>query len=334
MLLDDSSDLVNLHDQDEPEQTYTMQEMADMGIAVPVAAPEVLRAMYAMRRKLVAACLDREHDFLYTIAYQEQGKNREKMTTSYAEAKKFSETYKVPYKAVPKKSGIQKLADSFNIEAELVEQKGLPVDPAADYSYARYKVVAKKSGKTAIGVGWARRNERGFPMPEHHMIGLADTRAWGRAVLRLAGFGEAGAEEIGGDLLPMANVRLDMSPPPSRTALPETTSPTVLDVAPLAETRIPAQPAAPAQPAVRAPAPAPAPTPRTVQAPPEVIMPTATPITEAQVGKLSALLKAKLGAREKCVAWLKAEAGVDTTRLVPEAAYAGLVDKLEKMEAP
>lgn len=324
-------DLINLHESsDEVIRTFTLAEFAELGVPAPLADPETMRALYAYRRKMVTAMLNREHDFLYTIAYQEQGKNKEKMTTSYKEALKYSETYKVPYKAVPKKSGIEKLATAFGVEARIVEQKGLPVDPSADYSYVKYEIVAKKSGARTEGVGWARRNERGYPMPEHHMMGLADTRAYGRGVLRLAGFGEAGAEEIGGEVV-MPTVRIEQGPMPKRMATNSESSETLEASMPPQETRVPVAATQQAAPAPQQQTQA---SPRAPYVPPEVPMPSVSTITEAQVGKLSTLLRQKLGSKERAVAWLVSEVKVDTTRAVPEAAYADLVKKLEAMEAP
>jgi hypothetical protein len=343
---DGGGELVNIHEAPPVGgRTFTLDELNALGMPVPLADPDVMREAYAFRRRMVASILDREHDFLYTITYVEQNKTREKMTTSYAEALKFSEMYKVPYKAVPKKSGVAKLATAFNIEGRIIEQKGLPIDDKANYSYIVYEVTHKATGKKAIGVGFARATERGYAMPEHHMIGLADTRALSRAILRITGFGEAGAEEIGGNLITTNNVRLEMG---ARRALPAEVSAEVIDVHRAEETRIPVV----TQRAVQAPAPAqavpvqatptqakPATTPAPVTqaapaAPPEVLMPHAPVITEAQVGKLSVLLGAKLGSRERAVNWLKAEAHVETTRKVREADYPGLLAKLEAMEVP
>lgn len=331
-------DLINLHEEtNEETRTFTHAELDELGIPAPLADPQTMRALYVYRRQQFAATLDREHDFLYTIAYQEQGKNKEKMTTSYKEALKFSETYKVPYKAVPKKTGIAKLATAYGVVAEIVEQRGLPIEPNANYSYVKYKVTAKRSGVTAVGIGFCRRDERGYPMPEHHMMGVADTRAYGRAILRLVGFGEAGAEEIGDEVV-MPIVRIEQGPTPKR--LPTATQAEVLDVATAPqEIRVPVPIAATPAPAKAAPVAAPVTAPaRVVQAPVDMAIPSAAPppstITEAQVGKLSVLLREKLGSIERAKAWLMTEAKVNTTRAVPEAAYAELVKKLEALEAP
>jgi len=321
-------DLINLHEDspDEPEMSkYTLAQLDELGLPAPLASPEVMRGLYAYRRKIVASMLDREHDFLYTISYEEQGKKRDKLTTSYAEAIKYANTYKVPYKATPKKSGIAKLATAFGVEEKLIQQLGLPVEPTANYAYAKYEVTAKKSGKKAIGVGFARINERGFPMPEHHMIALADTRAWGRAVLRLAGFGEAGAEEIDGEVMPVQTIRIVQGDPAPAKKLSESAQAEVLTVEKAPEpTRVPVQQAAPAAAQQAAP--------QTVAAAQGIPMPSITTITEAQVGKLSSLLKAKLGSKDRAVAWLTAEAHVSTTRQVPESMYANLVKKLEAIQ--
>jgi len=339
----ESTELLNIHEPEPAGRSFSIEELNRLGMPVPVADPDVLRAAYAFRQKMVAAILDREHDFLYTISYVEQNKTREKITTSYKDALKFSETYRVPYKAVPKKSGIAKLATAFNIEGRIVTQRGLPVDEKASYAYVEYEVVHKASGKKAVGIGWARGSERGYAMPEHHMIALADTRAWGRAILRICGFGEAGAEEIGSDVVPLPTVRIEMS---ARAALPAEVSVDVIDVRAVTETRVPVPVNAPSQsptvqPAAAQPAATSAPQASVsapVSVPSSVPLPTpgaTTPtITEAQVGKLSGLLKEKLGSVDRAKAWLKTEVAVETTRLVREADYPNLLKKLEAMEVP
>lgn len=338
------NDLINIHEPDDEAegQSFTLEQLSDLGLAAPLATPDMMRGLYAYRRRTAAAMLDREHDFLYSIQYQEQGKSKEKMTTSYKEAIKFRDMYNVPYKATPRKSGIAKLATAFGVEGTIVEMRGLPMEHNADYCYVKYEVVAKKSGAKATGVGFARRNERGYPMPEHHMIGLADTRAYGRAVLRLAGFGEAGAEEIDNDIQ-LSGIQIKMGPIQSAVArLSPSSTAQVID-AQVQETRIPV---ATAQNTAKQPAPAPtrqasptqqqAPTQPQAQktAPAEVPMPSPSTITEAQVGKLSSLLKEKLGSRERAQAWLMSQVNVNTSRAVPESAYADLVQKLETMETP
>lgn len=337
------NDLINIHepDDDADGQSFTLEQLSDLGLAAPLATPDMMRGLYAYRRRTAAAMLDREHDFLYSIQYQEQGKTKEKMTTSYKEAIKFRDMYNVPYKATPRKSGIAKLATAFGVEGTIVEMRGLPVEQNADYCYIKYEVVAKKSGAKATGVGFARRNERGYPMPEHHMIGLADTRSYGRAVLRLAGFGEAGAEEIDNDIQ-LSGVQIKMGPIQAAARLSPASSAQVID-AQVQETRTPvATPAATKQAAptaARQAAPAQQPAQSTQQAAPkpqpaEVAMPSPSTITEAQVGKLSSLLKEKLGSRERAQAWLMTQVNVNTSRAVPESAYADLVQKLETMETP
>lgn len=174
--------------------------MAELGIIIPSVPPAIIRAAFAAKQQLYTAILDPETDFLYTIAYKEHGnQSREYRTTSFADAKKMSELVKAPYQARPKKSGIYKLAAALQIEAKRVKSVGLPDDPRATFSHVEYEAVHLTTQRTATGVGWCDAQERGGKdMPKHHIISTADTRAYNRAVLRLMGFGEVSAEEIGG----------------------------------------------------------------------------------------------------------------------------------------
>lgn len=178
-------------------------EMAKIGLIVPAVDPAKIRAAFKLKQQLYTAILDPQTDFLYTISFKEaNGQQREYRTTSYADIKKFSDTYKVPYKANPKKSGITKLAAALQIEAKRIKVVGLPDDPKATFSHVEYEAIHMPSGRTAIGIGWCDEDEKGGhknsdrKVPRHHVIATADTRGFNRAVLRLAGFGDVSAEEI------------------------------------------------------------------------------------------------------------------------------------------
>jgi hypothetical protein len=331
----ETSALTNVFENEAPA-SFSLQQLADMGFLVPVADPATLRAAYAFRQKVLASILDPEHDFLFTISYEERGRSQEKITTSYSEAKRFCEAYKTTYKANPKKSGVVKLATAFGIEARIVEQKGLPYDPQATYAWAKYEVRHVKTGKTEVGQGYASVDERpGRVMPKHHCIALADTRAYSRAVLRLAGFGEVGAEEVMTDG-PLPQIVQDTPPqrafqPSATNRLPERTTQPVAFYSD--ETSVPAAERVVARPAASAP---PVVTAQVVDAPSAPIpMPTnkvGEVITDAQVKKLSTLLMSKLGSKERAIEWLKKNAGVSTTREVRDNDYPKLLNTLEMME--
>ncbi|NDD31558.1 MAG: hypothetical protein EB084_25180, partial [Proteobacteria bacterium] len=321
---------------DEPQVSFSLTQLAEMGFLVPVADPATLRAAYAFRQKVLASILDPEHDFLFTISYEERGRSMEKITTSYSEAKRFCEAYKTSYKANPKKSGVVKLATAFGIEARIVEQKGLPYDQQATFAWCKYEVRHTKTGKVEVGQGYASVDERpGRVMPKHHCIALADTRAYSRAVLRLAGFGEVGAEEVIADG-PLPQIVQDT--PPQRPAvavqrLPERTSSAV--------TTFYSHPADREEPVVverTAAAARPAEPERVVQSEPQAApIPMPQPgrvgdvITDAQIKKLSGLLMNKLGTKDRAIEWLKKNAGLSTTREVREADYPKLMSTLEAM---
>lgn len=325
--------LTNLYEAESPT-SFSLQQLSDMGFLVPVADPATLRAAYAFRQKVLASILDPEHDFLFTISYEERGRQSEKITTSYAEAKRFAETYKTSYKANPKKSGVVKLATAFGIEARIVEQRGLPYEPQANFAWVKYEVRHVKTNKIEVGQGFASVDERpNRIMPKHHCIALADTRAYSRAVLRLAGFGEVGAEEVVSDT-PLPTIVQDVPPQrafqpqrlPERTAGSASAASFVQEAAPQqrVEQTIAKAPAA-AVPAAAVPAEPPIPMPS---------MKTGEIITDAQVKKLSTLLMGKLGSKDRAVEWLKKEAGVNTTREVRDTEYPKLLTALEAMETP
>lgn len=325
-----TSSLTNVFEA-EAQASFSLQQLADMGFLVPVADPATLRAAYAFRQKVLASILDPEHDFLFTISYEERGRSMEKITTSYKEAKRFCEAYKTSYKANPKKSGVMKLATAFGIEARIVEQKGLPYDPQATWAWCKYEVRHIKTGKVEVGQGYASVDERpGRVMPKHHCLALADTRAFSRAVLRIAGFGEVGAEEIVAEG-PLPQIVQDV-PPQRKLAASTTSAPITFYEAHEAEpvsTRVSA-PAAVASASTAASTSAPA-----APEEPPIPMPTGRlgdVITDAQVKKLSALLMSKLGSKERAIEWLKKNAGVPTTRDVRDNDYPRLLASLDSME--
>lgn len=333
-----TSSLTNVFESEAPA-SFSLQQLADMGFLVPVADPATLRAAYAFRQKVLASILDPEHDFLFTISYEERGRSMEKITTSYGEAKRFCEAYKTSYKANPKKSGVVKLATAFGIEARIVEQKGLPYEPQATYAWCKYEVRHVKTGKVEVGQGYASVDERpGRVMPKHHCIALADTRAYSRAVLRLAGFGEVGAEEVMTDG-PLPQIVQDTPPQrafqaASTQRLPERTSQPVSFYSD--ETSVPATVERTA--ARAAPAPTPAPAQQASEATsapiPMPSMKSGEVITDAQIKKLSTLLMSKLGSKDRAIEWLKKNAGVSTTREVRDNDYPKLLNTLEAMETP
>jgi len=334
-----TSSLTNVFETEAPA-SFTLDQLAEMGFLVPVADPATLRAAYAFRQKVLASILDPEHDFLFTVSFEERGRQTEKITTSYSEAKRFCEIYKTTYKANPKKSGVVKLATAFGIEGRITEQKGLPYDQQATFAWCKYEVRHVKTGKTEIGQGYASVDERpGRVMPKHHCIALADTRAYSRAVLRLAGFGEVGAEEVMADG-PLPQIVQDA--PPHRphqqhSRLPERASQGVSlseVLRPSQEQREPVSRPAIIQ--TPEPSPATAPTPPIQSAPIPMPQPgrVGDVITDAQIKKLSTLLMSKLGSKDRAIEWLKKNAGVSTTREVRDNDYPKLLNTLEAMETP
>lgn len=304
----------------------TLRQLEEMGFITPIADPRTVRAANQYRLKLLGAMLDPNHDFLYTVPYSaEGGGQREFMTTSLQEAEKYVKAYGQPFRASVKKSGVSKLSQALGLEGRKIEHLGYPVTPGVtEWTQITYEVRHKKSGRVEQGVGLAAADERpGRAMPKHHMIALADTRAHTRAVMRIAGFGEVGAEELMTGIedrdrsAPVITAPHPMPEDP-RPALPASTS-----AAPLAGINGATQ-SARAVAAVSAAAPA-------VHA---AQAPNPDTITDAQATKLSQLAKEKLGTTERCVAWLREHAKVSTTRHVREKDYAALMKTLEAMEVP
>ena len=200
---------------DEPEGmgAYAPESpFASAGLIVPPVSAEQVRSLYQLRANYYTALLDPEHDFLYSVSYVESGKPREYMTTSLASAQMFAQTYKATYKARPRRSGVEKLAESLGIQGEVVEHRGLPGDKNEDFAWVRYKATHLRTGRVAYGVGWCDTKERST-MSRHALLATADSRAFSRAVLRLIGYGEVGAEEILAGISEGVDVVVDPSPP-------------------------------------------------------------------------------------------------------------------------
>jgi hypothetical protein len=200
---------------DEPEGmgTYAPESpFASAGLIVPPVSAEQVRSLYQLRANYYTALLDPEHDFLYSVSYVESGKPREYMTTSLASAQMFAQTYKATYKARPRRAGVEKLAESLGIQGEVVEHRGLPGDKNEDFAWVRYKATHLRTGRVAYGVGWCDTKERAS-MSRHALIATADSRAFSRAVLRLIGYGEVGAEEILAGISEGVDVVVDPTPP-------------------------------------------------------------------------------------------------------------------------
>jgi hypothetical protein len=175
-----------------------MQFLRDMGFPVPIASPEELRAAFDYQTRMFAAVLG-ENDYLYVVTYKDVNKMRSDVTTSYADAVKMTERFApmgAQMSAKPKKSGIVKLARALGITGRVLRRAGLPDDPMCTFAFVEYEALHEATGRSEVGVGWCDLSERGGKISKHDAIATADTRAYNRAVLRLAGFGDVSAEEI------------------------------------------------------------------------------------------------------------------------------------------
>lgn len=175
----------------------TLADLTDLGFITPIATPSRLRAAFAEKQRLYAAILD-ESDYIYTVSFVENGRQQQRIFTRRADAEKTAKGYGVDVRASPKKSGIVKLASALGIEARRKLVRGLPEQSDAAYSYVMYEAMHKRTGRSEEGVGWCDRTERGGRISAHDIIATADTRAYNRAILRLAGFGDVSADEIVG----------------------------------------------------------------------------------------------------------------------------------------
>jgi hypothetical protein len=176
-------------------ETASLSDLSDLGFITPIATPTRLRAAFAEKQRLYAAILD-ESDYIYTVAFTENGRTKQNIYTRRVDAEKAANAYGVDIRASPKKSGIVKLASALGIEARRKMTRGLPDDPAASYSYVVYEAMHKRTGRSEEGIGWCDKTERGGRISSHDVIATADTRAYNRAILRLAGFGDVSADEI------------------------------------------------------------------------------------------------------------------------------------------
>jgi hypothetical protein len=175
-----------------------MDVMAQLGFITPIATPEQLRAAFAYAHSMFAAILDKT-DYLYVITWQNGDKKAQKVTTSHEEAVEVTAKWahlKSVMSAKPKKSGIVKLARALGISAKRKLSAGLPDEPTAQYAYVEYEALHEATGKVETGIGWCEKAEKGGKTSTHDVITTADTRAYNRAVLRLAGFGDVSADEI------------------------------------------------------------------------------------------------------------------------------------------
>jgi hypothetical protein len=180
-----------------PGGASDMDSLADFGFVMPVATPQLLRRAFAERQALMAAILD-EHDYIYIVPYTDpmSGKQRQFIAVRREDAEKALGQYKTEILAKPKKSGIVKLAAALNIQCRRVKSSGLPEEPGATYAWVLYEATHQRTGRTEEGIGWCDKTEKGGRITVHELIATADTRAYNRAVLRLAGFGDVSADEI------------------------------------------------------------------------------------------------------------------------------------------
>jgi hypothetical protein len=196
------------------QESMSLTDLSDLGFITPIATPTRLRAAFAEKQRLYAAILD-ESDYIYTVAYSENGRTKQNIYTRRVDAEKAASAYNVEIRASPKKSGIVKLASALGIEARRKMTKGLPDDPAATYSYVVYEALHKRTGRSEEGIGWCDKTERNGRISSHDIIATADTRAYNRAILRLAGFGDVSADEI------VPGASLDEGPANAPDAMPK-----------------------------------------------------------------------------------------------------------------
>lgn len=203
--------------------SVSMDVLRDLGFITPIASPEHLRAAFAYKQRMFAAILD-SNDYLYTVSWQSDGKTTQRVTPNYDEAKAMADKFAhlgSELGAKPKKSGITKLARALGITARRIKQSGLPDDPTATYSFVEYEATHEDTGKTEHGVGWCDKGERGGKISTHDVIATADTRAYNRAVLRLAGFGDVSADEIVAGVSDGADVPVEVPSPPKAKEMDE-----------------------------------------------------------------------------------------------------------------
>lgn len=206
--------------------TGVLQDLGDLGFIMPIATPARLREAFASKQRMFAAILD-ESDYIYTVSYMENGKTRQNIYTVREHAEKAATAYGVGVRASPKKSGIVKLASALGIEARRRITRGLPDDPTATYSYVAYEAIHRRTGRSEEGIGWCDKTERNGRISLHDIIATADTRAYNRAILRIAGFGDVSADEIVGTISedgPFVDAAAEIIAPKKPRALPVSTS--------------------------------------------------------------------------------------------------------------
>ena len=292
------------------QSTITLDQLGNLGFITPIASPEVLRAAFDQRQKMIAAILD-PRDFIYTVPYVENGRQKQQVCNSKEEAEKWSAQYGTRYTANPKKSGVVKLAVALGIEAKRTGCSGLPDDGMANFSYATYVARHTRTGAEAEGVGWCDRAERGGRMSTHDIIAMADTRAYCRAVLRLAGLGDVSADEILGspDFIGGGTQVVDgpapTSPPkrPAQAAIQAPVAEVKLEA--VVESRVEAEPETVSQGWNLSPG----------GNDDEIL------VTQAQAQKLSLLAVEKLGTKEDARKWLNQTFGLSRSTDMPASKY-------------
>lgn len=180
----------------EPEM---IRAMAQHGMIVPISTPDGLRQLYSMRQKMYAAILE-ENDYLWIVTYPETRNGRtygrQYIARNRADAEERAES--IPQSSIsakPVKSGVQKLAEALGITTRCVVREERKYFNRAGV-YCEYEARHERTGKVETGVGFCGVDERGGKISVHDMITTADTRAYNRAVLRLAAFGDVSAEEV------------------------------------------------------------------------------------------------------------------------------------------
>lgn len=171
-----------------------LRAMKAHGMIVPISPPASLRQLYAMRQKMYAAILD-ENDYLWIVKYKDGKYGRQYIARNKADAEDRAKALSGDISAKPIKSGVQKLAEALGITARCVlreersyiGRKGI---------YCEYEAKHEHTGKIEQGVAFCGVDEKSGKISVHDMLTTADTRAYNRAVLRLAAFGDVSAEEI------------------------------------------------------------------------------------------------------------------------------------------
>lgn len=193
------------------EATARLRRLQDVGFIAPIASPEELRAAFAYQQQVYAAILSPD-DYLYTVTFP--GSSKPFVTRNQAEAARMADEHQGSMHASPLKGGVTKLARALGITARRALTKGLPEEPSAQYAYVEYVAEHKGTSRTEIGVGWCDYREG--RASAHVVIATADTRAYTRAVLRLAGFSEVSGDEVLGETTTnLAPGVREVIPPPS-----------------------------------------------------------------------------------------------------------------------